>query len=252
MSLLFQERRVLITGAASGIGRATAQRFAREGARVACADIDLDGVNETLVEIEKTGGEGFALECDVRRFDSAHESVASAISHLGGPDVLCNVAGIAGFAHREEMAAEEWTRFIDVNLHGTFFMSRAALPHLLEEDGGNIVNVASLAGLIGQAYSAAYCASKAGVIGLTKALAIEYTKRPLRVNCVCPGAVMTPLITNIALPDQFDPEFIGRLQIGGCICQPEEIADAIAFLASDAAASINGVALPIDGGVAAG
>lgn len=252
MTLRFEGKRALVTGAASGIGRATALLLAAEGARVGCADLDGGGAKATVEMIEKEGGSGLALECDVSVVDTARRSVAESAEHLGGLDILCNVAGLAGFAHSEELDVEQWSRLIGVNLSGTFFMSQAALPHLLENSGSSIVNVASLAGLKGQAYCAAYCASKAGVVGLTRAMAIEYVKRGLRVNCVCPGAVRTPLIANIELPDAFDPEFITRLQLAGSSSEPEEIAESIAFLASDVASSINGVALSIDGGVAAG
>ncbi len=252
MAARFEAKRVLITGAASGIGRATALLFAAEGARVGCADLNFDGSKATVEEIEKAGGRGVALACDVSLIEDARRSVAESVEQLGGLDVLCNVAGMAGFAHSEELAPELWNRFMGVNLNGTFFMSQAALPHLLASSGSSIVNVASLAGLRGQAYCAAYCASKAGVVGLTRSMAIEYLKRGLRVNCVCPGAVKTPLISGIQLPEEFDPEFVTRLQIGAHFCEPEEVSETIAFLASDAASSINGVALSVDGGVAAG
>ena len=137
-----------------------------------------------------------------------------------------------------------------MNLSGTFFMSQACIPYLLE-CRGNIVNVASLAGLIGQAYSAAYCASKWGVVGLTKALAVEYVKQGLRVNCVCPGGVATPILGNFVPPENADQELVGRLALMRGLIEPEEVAETIAYLASDAARSVTGVALPIDKGVAA-
>ena len=159
---------------------------------------------------------------------------------------------MGGFRKLEDVSEEEWNQVIAVNLNGTFFMSQAALPHLLAHKGNSIVNVASLAGLIGQAYCAAYCVSKAGVVSLTKVMAIEFLKRGLRVNCVCPGVVETPIIREFAPPEDADLRLIGRLSIGNRISKPAEIAAAIAYLASDEAGAINGVALPMDSGVHAG
>jgi NAD(P)-dependent dehydrogenase (short-subunit alcohol dehydrogenase family) len=172
------------------------------------------------------------------------------VENLGKPNVLCNVAGVGGFTRTEDLTLERWELILGVNLNGTFFMSQACLPYLLE-CRGNIVNVASLAGLIGQAYSAAYCASKWGVVGLTKALAVEYVKQGLRVNCVCPGGVATPILANFAPPENADQELVGRLALMRGLIEPREVAETIAYLASDAAVSVTGVALPIDKGVAA-
>jgi len=246
----FADKVALITGGASGIGRATAERLAEEGARVACTDIDVAGLTETVERIEKGGGQAFAIESDVAKVDSARAAVAACVETLGKPNVLCNVAGIGGFVRTEELSIELWERTLAVNLNGTFYMSQACLPYLLE-CRGNIVNVASLAGLIGQAYCAAYCASKWGVVGLTKAMAVEYVKQGLRVNCICPGGVQTAILSNFVPPENADPGLLGRLSLLNGFTQPEEIAEAIAYLASDAAVSVTGVALPVDRGVAA-
>lgn len=247
----FQDKVVLVTGAASGIGRATAECFAREGARVACTDIDVERLNETVQRIEKAAGTALAIESNVADADSARASVTLCVEKLGKPNILCNVAGVGGFVRTEELSVERWQRTLGVNLNGTFYMSHACLPHLLESPGSNIVNVASLAGLIGQAYCAAYCASKWGVVGLTKALAVEYVKRGLRVNCVCPGGVETAILGSFIPPEGADPGLLSRLALQGGFTQPDEIAEAIAYLASDAARSVTGVALPVDRGVAA-
>jgi NAD(P)-dependent dehydrogenase (short-subunit alcohol dehydrogenase family) len=247
----FADKIVLITGGASGIGRATAERFAQEGARVACTDINAEGLAETVDRIEKAGGQALALESDVADAESAVAAVAACVETLGKPNVLCNVAGVGGFVHTEDRTVELWQRTLGVNLNGTFYMSHACLPYLLESQGNNIVNVASLAGLIGQAYCAAYCASKWGVVGLTKAMAVEYVKRGLRVNCVCPGGVQTAILGSFIPPENSDPGLLGRLALMNGFTQPEEIAEGIAYLASDAASSVTGVALPIDRGVAA-
>ena len=244
----FADKVVLVTGGASGIGRATAERFAAEGARVACTDINVEGLAETVKQIESAGGEALAIESDAADAGSARASVATCVEKLGKPNILCNVAGTGGFARTEDLTLERWELILGVNLNGTFFMSQACLPYLLE-CRGNIVNVASLAGLIGQAYSAAYCASKWGVVGLTKALAVEYVKQGLRVNCVCPGGVATPILGNFVPPENADQALVERLALMRGLIQPEEVAETIAYLASDAARSVTGVALPIDKGV---
>jgi NAD(P)-dependent dehydrogenase (short-subunit alcohol dehydrogenase family) len=247
----FRDKVVLVTGAASGIGRATAERFAEEGARVACTDISVEGLAETVERIGKAGGRALAVESDVSDAASARAAVAACVEALGKPNILCNVAGVGGFVRTEDLSVEIWERILGVNLNGTFYMSHACLSYLLECRGNNIVNVASLAGLIGQAYGAAYCASKWGVVGLTKAMAVEYVKEGMRVNCVCPGGVATAILGSFIPPENADPGLIGRLAIAPGFSEPEEIAEAIAYLASDAARSVTGVALPIDKGVAA-
>jgi len=245
----FKDKVVLITGGASGIGRATAELFAGESARVACTDINAEGLAETVERIEKAGGQALAVESNVAEVDSARAAVATCVETLGKPNVLCNVAGVGGFVHTEDLSVELWERILGVNLNGTFYMSHACLPYLLECSGNSIVNVASLAGLIGQAYCAAYCASKWGVVGLTKAMAVEYVKRGLRVNCICPGGVQTAILGSFIPPENADPGLLSRLALERDFAQPEEIAEAIAYLASDAARSVTGVALPVDKGV---
>ncbi len=252
MEQRFKDKVVLVTGAASGIGRATAERLAAEGAQVVCADIRLEALNDVIWQIQKAGGKGFAVRCDVADLISAQEAVDFCIRKNGKLNVLCNVAGIGSFVHTEEETAEHWQRIIDVNLTGTFFMSRAALPHLLTTHGNAIVNVASTAGMMGQAYSAAYCASKWGVVGLTKAMAVEFIKRGLRVNCICPGGVKTAILESFIPPKDADRKLIDRMSIVDAFTDPAEIAEGIAYLASDAARSVNGTTLSIDLGVAAG
>jgi NAD(P)-dependent dehydrogenase (short-subunit alcohol dehydrogenase family) len=247
MEKRFEGRAVLVTGAASGIGRATAEVFAREGARVACADISEEKLADTVSRIEQDGGTAIALDVNIADSGAATAAVERGAAELGGLDVLANVAGILKLDHAHRLTDEDWNRVLGVNLSGTFFMSRAAIPHLLKSRG-SIVNVSSLAGLKGQAYGAAYCASKAGVVGLTRVMAVEYAKQGLRVNCVCPGGVETPLIAGFAPPEGFDADLMGRLSLVPGLIGTDEIADAIAYLASSAARSINGVALPIDFG----
>jgi len=173
------------------------------------------------------------------------------VRRYGKLDVLCNVAGVGNFVHTADASNEHWNRIIGVNLSGTFFMSRAALPHLLAEPGRCIVNVASTAGMMGQAYSAAYCASKWGVVGLTKAMAVEFAKQGLRVNAVCPGGVKTAILSGFLPPEGADQKLMDRMSLVEKFTDPAEIAHAIAYLASDVARSVNGTTLSVDTGVAA-
>lgn len=244
----FEGRVALVTGAASGIGRATALRLAEEGASVACADVNEAAVAETAALIERGGARALARRCDVSDAAAAAEIVATTVATLGGLDVLCNIAGIGGFQHTADVAPEQWNRVLAVNLSGAFFMSQAALPHLLERHGA-IINMASSAGLIGQAYCAAYCASKGAVVALTRALAVEFARRGVRINCICPGGVDTGFTAGFAPPEGADIDLIRRLALVAERATPAEIAGAVAYLASDEARHINGAALSIDGGM---
>lgn len=251
MTKRFEDKAVLITGAGSGIGRATAELFGREGAAVGCADINAQALEETVKAIALAGGRAISLSCNVADAGDAASTVAETAREFGRLDILCNIAGLGGMAHTADVSVEQWNRVIGVNLNGTFFMSQAALPHLLADGGGSITNIASLAGLIGQAYCAAYCASKAAVVGLTKSMAVEFSKQNLRVNCICPAAVRTPILGQFAAPEGADTTLLGRLGLVPKMTRPEEVAETIAYLASPSARSINGVSLPMDFGTAA-
>jgi NAD(P)-dependent dehydrogenase (short-subunit alcohol dehydrogenase family) len=251
----FSGRTVLVTGAASGIGRAAALRLAAEGARIAAVDIDLAGARETLA---LAGGGGVALAVDLRSAPSVEACLAAALVALGGLDVLVNNAGIEILGTVAETTPEIWDEVMAVNLRGTYLMSRAALPALLDSAERNgeaaIVNNASLMGLVSSARLAAYCASKAGVVSLTRSMALDHADRHLRVNCVCPGIVHTPMLERrFALePDRAAAyrrtterppvKYLGR---------PEDVAAMIAYLASAEARFVTGAAFTIDGGVGA-
>ena len=243
-----QGRRALITGAGSGIGRASALRLAEEGAVVFGVDVNDEGVRETVSAIEAGGGRAFAGHCDVRDSAACNAAVADAVAALGGLDVLCNIAGVLHYDLTERLDDEDWNRVIGVNLTGTFSMIRAALPHMNAREAA-IVNLASAAGLQGVPYGAAYCASKGGVVMLTKSVAVERAKTGPRVNCICPGGVATPLVANFSLPEGADPALFSHISPRQpTMAQPEEIAAMVAYLASDEARFVTGAAFTIDGG----
>jgi NAD(P)-dependent dehydrogenase (short-subunit alcohol dehydrogenase family) len=247
----FEGKTAIVTGAGSGIGRATAIRLAAEGASVACLDVVADHLDTTVEALAVLGAKATAYRCDVTDEQEVNSTVTDVAATLGRPDVVCNVAGIGTFAHTAEMPLADWQRILDVNLTGTFIVSKAALAHMLAPPGGNIVNVASTSGLMGAAYSAAYCASKGGVVLFTKALALEYAERGVRVNAVAPGGVDTPLIASFSLPEGADRKQIYRITSRMGFCTPDQVAAAIAFLASDESAYTTGAVLAVDGGITA-
>jgi meso-butanediol dehydrogenase/(S,S)-butanediol dehydrogenase/diacetyl reductase len=247
----FAEKTVVITGAASGIGKATATTLAREGAHVWCADINLQGVEETIGEIEQFGGEAAGSLFDATDAQQAKELIERATHHFGRLDVLCNIAGVVRLVLTQDETPENWDKVLAVNCNGPFYLSLAALPHLLKQKG-NIVNLASVAGLIGQAYTAAYCASKHALIGLTKSMALEYGRQGLRVNAICPGAVNTNLIKSLSVPDGVSFDLIARYNFAQGTADADEVAGMIAYVASDEARFVNGAILSIDGGTSAG
>jgi NAD(P)-dependent dehydrogenase (short-subunit alcohol dehydrogenase family) len=240
-----------VTGAASGIGEATALRLAREGARIHGVDADAEGLARVAAAVEAEQGELRPFVCDVSRREQCFAAIEDAVAHFGRLDVLCNIAGIFRSARAHEMAGEDWERVIAVNLSGTFYMCQAALPHLIAHRG-NIVNMASNAGLMGQAYTAAYGASKAALVNLTKSLAMEYMKEPIRVNALAPSGTVTRLALGVTFPDDPDPDLTRRYAGMRGVSRPEEVAEAVAYLASDAAGSVHGAVWSMDNGVTAG
>lgn len=247
----FTDKVALVTGAASGIGRCTTLQLAAAGASVLACDIDTLGLERLLDDVADTAGKVVPYELNVTDSSGCSEAVDTALSEFGRLDVLCNIAGVAATDHFHAITDEDWARVMSVNVNSVFYLSRAAIP-ALKQSKGCIVNLASISGLMGQAYTSAYCASKGAVIMLTKSLAIEYAKYGIRVNAVCPGGVNTPLVANFSAPEDIDFTLMQRYSPLTEMSEPGEVADLVMFLASDAARSINGVAMPIDTGTSAG
>jgi meso-butanediol dehydrogenase/(S,S)-butanediol dehydrogenase/diacetyl reductase len=242
----FDDKVVLITGAASGIGRATAQRLGQEGAKLFLCDVQAEALEESGKLAGESGAEVQTRLCDVSDPSAVDASVAACLERFARIDVLCNVAGILKFGHSHEFPVEDWNRILSVNLTGTFLMCRAALPHLVQSKG-NIVNIGSTAGLAGQPWSAAYSASKGGVHSLTASLAIEYGKQGVRANSVCPGSIQTPITKAFHVPEGADAKLIYRIMPLDQHRPPEVVASTVAFIASDEAIHINGETLRVDG-----
>jgi meso-butanediol dehydrogenase / (S,S)-butanediol dehydrogenase / diacetyl reductase len=247
----FHDRVVLITGAASGIGRATAIRLAAEGATLALTDVNAEGLAATEAECRAEG----ATQVNSGLLDVADEAavegaIAEVVGRFGRLDVLANVAGILRFEDFRRTTTADWQQIIAVNLTGTFLTCRAALPHLLEARG-NVVNVASTAALAGHPWTAPYSASKGGVLALSLTLAVEFGKLGLRCNVVAPGSIETPIQEQFQLPEGADAKLLYRIMALDRMRGPEAVAGAIAFLASDDAAHVNGEVLRVDGGTLA-
>jgi NAD(P)-dependent dehydrogenase (short-subunit alcohol dehydrogenase family) len=240
----FDDTIAVVTGAGSGLGAVTAKRLAGEGAKVACLDVAVEAAEATAAVC---GGRAYRV--DVSDPAQVREAVGAAARDLGRPSVVVNCAGIGRFYHSHEMPFADWQRIIGVNLSGTFLVCQATLPFLLD-GGGAIVNVASNAGLMAQPYSAAYCASKGGVVQLTRALADEYLERGVRVNCVAPGGIETPLQDAFRnVPEGLDLRKLGKIRTPLGNAKPDEVAALIAFIASGEGRYMTGAVVSIDGGL---
>lgn len=233
----------LVTGAASGIGRATAQRYIDAGASVVLADLSEDAVGEAA---EALGERAIGLSCDVADTAAANAAVTTTVERFGRLDVLANIAGILRFENTHEVSDDEWDLVIGVNLTGTFKMTRAALPVMLQQGAGSVLNTTSSAAFRASPWATAYGASKAGVIGFTKAIAVEYGRKGIRCNCVAPAGVKTPMIGNFKLPDGGDFSLVERIMAFDGELDPTDIANTFLYLASDEADRLNGTCISVD------
>ena len=252
MTDLMQDKVALVTGAASGIGRAAALAFAREGAKLALSDVDAVGGQETVSLVTQAGGDARFIEADVSQAHAVETLVSQTVETYGRLDAAFNNAGIEGsIARTVEYAEADWDRVIAVNLTGVWLCMKYEIPAMLEQGGGAIVNTSSAAGLLGFRGAAAYVASKHGVVGLTKTAALEYAKSGVRVNAVCPGAIDTPMMGRLTghRTDRF--EKMASFEPVGRMGSPAEIAEAVVWLCSDAASFVTGHAMSVDGGIVA-
>ncbi|TRW15304.1 SDR family NAD(P)-dependent oxidoreductase [Glacieibacterium frigidum] len=242
----FTGKIAFVTGAASGIGRATAIAFAAEGARVAILDRTEEALGETAAAITRAGGEALVIACDVSQPEQVAAAVARVVATFGRLDIAFNNAGVENKAAPvAEIELEEWDRIIDINLRGTFVCMKHELAQMVRQGGGVIVNTSSGAGIRGVAGGASYAASKHAIIGLTKSAALDYAKQNIRVNAVLPGNIETPMMDRFTGGDiqkAIDLEPVGRLE------KPEEIADAVLWMSADLGAFVTGAAISVDGG----
>ncbi len=236
----------LVTGAASGLGRATAMRLGAEGAQVVCADTSAEAAAQTAQAITAAGGEAMALVVDVTDESACERMVADTLTRFGRLTTLVNSAGVRPARPNVTPTLEDWNRVIDINLTGTFLASRAATPALTASGAGSITHLASIFGLVGGSTGSAYAASKGAIVNFTRQMALELAPA-VRVNCVCPGVIETPMTVGLRQDPAWTERVLKRYPLGR-FGFPEEIAAAILYLASDEAAFVTGIALPVDGG----
>ena len=242
----------LITGGGSGIGRASALAFVREGAKAVISDVVVEGGEETVGMIKAAGGEASFVQADVSRAAEVEALIKTAVDTYGRLDCAFNNAGIEGVvAQTAECSEENWDRTIVINLKGVWLCMKYEIPQMLKQGGGSIVNTASGAGLVGFPALPAYAASKHGVVGLTKTAALEYAKSGIRVNAVCPGAIHTPMIERIIGSQPQMAEMFVALEPVGIMGRAEEVAEAVVWLCSGAASFVTGLAMSVDGGFVA-
>lgn len=241
----------IVTGAASGIGRGIALLLAEMGASVAVLDVDRDGGKEAVQSIEAAGAQAIFVECDIRSAASCHQAVKQTVETFSRIDILCNNAGIVIRKDAVALEEREWDAVLGVGLKGAYLMSREVVPHMIRSGGGAIINTGSGWSLKGGPKAAAYCAAKGGILNLTRAMAIDFGAHNIRVNCVCPGDIDTPMLAGECRqlgddPDQFMQEAANRplKRVG----TPEDVANAVLFLASDMAMWVTGTSLVVDGG----
>lgn len=239
----------VVTGAASGLGRATALRLAEAGAKLCLVDINETGLADTQAMIPDA--DVLQHPANLADADACKPVVAAAVERFGRLDALCNVAGALRMNHFTELSRDDFDLIIAVNLRAPFLLSQAAIPHLLESEGA-IVNVTSSAAFIGEAYASAYCASKAGLVNLTKSLAMEYSRKPIRINAVAPGGMMTNISAGMGFPEDAEMDLIARYSGLRGLVEVEDVADMIALLASPQGRGYHGACINIDAGITAG
>ncbi len=241
----------MVTGSASGIGRGISIRLAEMGAFIAVLDIDETGGRESAAEIEARGGEAIFLKCDVRSASACRRAVKTTVQRSGKIDILCNCAGIAIRKDVIDLTEEEWDLALDVTLKGIYLLSREVVPHMMRSGGGSIINIGSGWSLKGGPRAASYCAAKGGAVNLTRAMAIDHGNHNIRVNCVCPGDVETPMLLSECAQLGEDREAFLREAANRPLARvgtPDDIANAVLFLASPMSSWITGAALVVDGG----
>lgn len=251
MAIDMTGKAALVTGAASGLGRATARKLAEAGASLCLVDVNPQGLAETADLLADTGVVVLTHPADLSDPDACTAAVAAAVARFGRLDALCNIAGIIKMAHSHEMPRRDFELTIAINLAAPWHLSQAAIPHLLESNGA-IVNCASSAAFIGEAYAAAYCASKAGLVNMTKAMAMEYARKPIRINAVAPGGMMTGIATTMSMPQDPEWDLIKRFSGLRGLVEVDDVADLITMLASPAGRSYHGACVSIDAGITAG
>ena len=251
MVLNMSDEAALVTGAASGLGRGKALALARAGANVCIVDINAAGLEETAQQVRAIGRKALVHATDLSVAENCEAAVAAALASFGRLDALCNVAGLIIFTHSTQMTVKDWDKTLAVNLSAPFHLSKAAIPHLLERDGA-IVNVTSCAAYIGEAYAAAYCATKAGLNAMTKAMAMEYMHKPIRINAVAPGGMKTNIAANLRMPEGADHALIKRFSGMRGLVEVDDVAEMVVYLASDAGRGFHGACVTMDRGITAG
>ena len=246
----FTNKIVLITGAASGIGRAAAERLASEGGSIFCVDLQKAALDETVKQLRDAGARAEGFLCDISNEEQVKACVKACLDAFGRIDVLCNMAGILKFEYTHAMSLDAFNRIMTVNVTGTFLMCREALPELIKTQG-NIINAASTSAFQGLPWGAAYGASKAAVLSMTRSIAVDYAKQGVRANCVAPGDILTPLATQVTFPEGADFSLMGRCMSLTGAKGPEVVASVIAMLGSEDGAHITGECIRMDGGTLA-
>lgn len=246
----FEGKTIIVTGAGSGLGQSTSLRYISEGAKVFGVDISTDGLAVTAAQ-SSVDGAFTPITADVSQRDACFQVVEDVVAAAGRLDILANVAGVLRMNHFTEVTEAEFDLIMGVNLRGTMWMCQAAIPHVIAAEG-NIVNVASNAGLMGQAYCTTYCASKAAVVNLTKAMAMEYAKQPVRINCVAPGGMLTPMATGNVFPEGVDFKLVQPYVGFRPLADAVSTADTILFISSSEAFAVHGAVFSVDLGLTAG